>query len=206
MNANEKEYFIAARENLITKKIEDACCHYFKVHEENLNNAEAEFFSAYLGYTSLSSQGKIASATNAFNAMTKYLTKAIKFVKESESVVTDFGDTEEKLVVVLEIIKAYTPITRYLFMKSASSAAKKDIIESGVAALYSLGTAIKNEFGTVNGIMEYVVEPWKEAIALQRKFYGYKYNGINPETYAAEIKKFDPTYTMPNKAGCISLG
>jgi hypothetical protein len=102
------------------------------------------------------------------------------------------------------MVDAYTPITRFLFTKRISTTTST--IETGVLGLYALGNAIKRAFGSNPRAMEQAAKAWKEGVALQRQFYGYKYNGVNPEDYAAEIQKVDPAYTMPSKPGCISIG
>lgn len=198
MKETEKKYFVAARELLQGGDITNACCHYYKVQEENSENAEAEFFAAYLGYNGCIEENNGAAATNAFKAMTKCLEKAVKSVKKSD------GDEREKLAVLSAIVELYTPITRFLFTKRISTTS--NTIESGVLGLYALGSAIKNEFGSDPKVMKIVIEPWKEAVALQRQWYAYKYNGVKPEDYVAEIQKVEPSYTMPKKAGCISVG
>ena len=50
MNENAKEFLTVARELLMGEHIEDACTHYYKVQEENPENAEAAFFADYLAY------------------------------------------------------------------------------------------------------------------------------------------------------------
>ena len=199
MNENEKQYLAVARELLKEGKVEDACCHYFKAGEENPQNAEAEFFGAYLGYQSLIKENNGTSAANAFAAMVLCIEKAVKSVKESE------GDMDEKLVVLTAMVEVYTPVTRFLFTNRFAAQYDRTIIGSGVQGLYKLGSAIKNEFGADHRAMKIAIEPWKEGVALQQKFYAYDYNGVKAEDMATEIQKVDPTYVMPNKAGCISL-
>lgn len=200
MNEQEREFITTARALLSDPNadLEYTLAHYYQAHEANPDNAEAEFFAAYLGFKGLSKKGDGASAANAFKAMTNCLEKAIRCVKNSE------GDETEKYTVLASMVKAYTPITRYLFAKHLSTTA--DTIEGGVLGLYALGTTIKNEFGTDAIFMQLVVEPWKEAVSLQRTYYAYKYKGVKPEDYVTEIQKFDPSYTIPNKAGCVTIG
>lgn len=198
MNEQEREFLTAAREMLLNPDIDmdTICAQYYKVREANPDNAEAEFFAAYLGFKCLLKDND-ASCVKAFKAMIACLESAIKCVKESE------GDIKEKYMVLCTMVKAYTPITRYIFTKRISTTSST--IESGTLGLYALGTAIKNEFGSEEEIVKLALEPWKEAVSLQRTYYAYKYNGVKPEDYVAEIQKIDPSYTMPDKAGCISL-
>ena len=197
MNEQEREFFTAARELLFDPEatMETICAHYYKAHEANPDNAEADFFATYLGFKGILKDNSALSG-KAFNAMTARLEKAVKYVKESD------GDIKEKYMVLCTIVKTYTPITRYLFTKRISTT--NSTIEGGVLGLYALGNTIKNEFASEEEVVKLALEPWKEAVSLQRTFYGYKYNGIKPEDYATEIQKMDPSYTMPSKAGCIS--
>ncbi len=192
----QENQFYLSRKFIKEGDVDEACHHYYLVKKEDPNNTEAEFFSAYLGYTVLIKTNS-ASAVNAFKAMIACLAAAVKYVKESE------GNEDEKLLVISAMVEAYTPITRFLFTSHIDTSSSS--IEGGTIGLYDLGSAIKKEFGSNPKFMEFAIKPWKEAVSLQRKFYAYKYNGINPEDYAAEIKKVDPAYTMPDKAGCISL-
>lgn len=197
MTENEKDYFGTARAFLITGDIENACVHYFKAQEEDANNFEAEFFSAYLGYKQLV-EANDASAASAYRTMIQCVKNAVKFVKESK------GDETWKRMVVATIVDAYTPICRYLC--EGASQRSNALIEEGVVSMYGLGDVVKKEFNADPVYMKEAVKAWKEAIALQRKYWGFKYNGIQPDAYATEIKKVEPSYEMPAKAGCISLG
>ncbi len=196
MTENAKKYLTTARDFLVTGDLDNACVHYFEVSKDAPENAEAEFFGAYLGYQSLVEENS-ASAVNAFKAMAACLEKAVKCVKESD--VEDIG----KGLILEKIVEVYTPITRFVFKKFSTTAST---IETGVLGLYALGNAIKKEFGSNPEAMKQAAVAWKEAVALQREFYAYKYNGVKPEDYEADIKKVDPTYTMPKKAGCVTLG
>lgn len=199
MTENEKREFLdVARAMVVTGDVENGCAHYYKVFEADSENAEAEFFADYLGYLNLIEQADGPSAARAFSAMSDCVAKAVKWVKASE------GEDMEKYLVVEKMVKSFTPITRFLYTKRLSTT--KTTIEGGVLTLYKLGNVIKDEFGTAPEIQQLILEPWKEAVALQRQFYGFKYNDVKPEDYAAEIQKFDPSYTIPKKAGCVSVG
>lgn len=199
MAQKEYQYLGAARDYLIVGNMKDACVHYAKVSLDYPEEvAEADFFEAYMAYQNLLEANDAASAVNAFKVMAATLANAVKCVKESG--VEDIG----KVLILTAMVKAYTPITRFLFTKRISTTSST--IEIGVLGLYDLGNAIKKEFGSEPQAMEQAVEAWKEAVALQRQFYAYKYDGVRPEDYVAEIQKVDPAYTMPKKAGCISLG
>ena len=209
MIENENVYLTTARELLMGRHIEDACAHYYKANELNPKNAEAEFFSDYLGYLSLVEERDGSSAANAFSAMTKCLEGAVEDI--SKAVFEEVPDAEFKgeafqainrLMVISRLVEIYTPITRYLFTNRLSTT--RDTIESGVLGLYALGSAIEKVFGGNLEFMKEAVKAWKEAVALQCQFYGYKYNGVTPDEYVTKIQKVEPAYTKPKKAGCVS--
>lgn len=199
MSQNEYQYLDVARSYVVIGDMDNACVHYAKVSQDHPGEvAEAGFFEAYMSYKSLLEEKDGASATNAFKAMAACLKDAVNCIKES-------GKEELGQVMILTaLVKAYTPITRFLFTQRISTTSST--IETGVLGLYALGDAIKAKYGSNPEAMKQAVEAWKEGVALQRQFYGYKYNGVTPEPYAEKIQKVEPAYTMPNKAGCISVG
>lgn len=168
----------------------NSCCHYFMLSEKEPENEEANFFSAYYGYHTLLEESKYSTALVAFQSMIDRMDSAVEFVKKSD------GDDAEKVMVLSAMVEWFTPITRYLFTGRISTTAKT--IESGVLGLYTLGSAIKNNFESNPEALKLAVIPWKEAVSLQNTFYGYKYNGVKLEDYVAEIVKIDPTYTAPS--------
>lgn len=166
-------------------------CHYFMLHEKEPENEEANFFSAYYGYYTLLEKANYSSALVAFHKMIDCMESAVEFVKKSN------GDDEEKVLVLSAMVEWFTPITRHLFTDRISTTTKT--IESGVLALYTLGSAIKNNFESNPEALKLALTPWKEAVSLQNTFYGYKYNNVKLEDYVAEITKIDPTYIAPSK-------
>ena len=188
MEHTTQEYFVAARNLLKEGDVKSACYHYFKVHEADTNNAEAEFFSAYLGYSSLLKDGERYGAVNAFKAMTQCLEVAVKCIKDSDS------EESEKIMTLSNMVELYVPLTRHIFTRVSNTSRT---IEEGVVGLYSLGSAIKNNFESSKEAMKLAAESWKEAVSLQSSFYAYNYKGINLEDYVAEIKKVDTAYTAP---------
>ena len=199
MSENLNDYLSTARDFLIVGEKRNAYTHYAKVSlDSDQQNAEAEVFASYLAYLNLLEEHDGASAVNAFKSMTTHLKDAVQDIKESE-----LGDAGKRMV-IKELVEAYTPITRFLFTKRISTTSST--IETGVLGLYGLGNAIESEFDSDVEMMKVAAVAWKEAVSLQRQFYAYKYNGVTPEEYVAKIQKIEPTYTMPKKAGCISIG
>ena len=122
--------------------------------------------------------------------MTASIEKAVESVKNSET------DEEEKIMVITAMVNLYTPIARKFFTLHASTQGIK-VLESGVLGLYSLGKAIKYNFGTKEKIINLVIKPWKEAVSLQNTYYSYNYGGAQIEYYIEQIKQLDPSYTAP---------
>ena len=123
---------------------------------------------------------------------------AVKYVAEADC------SKKEKLAVIKEIVDLYTPVPNYAITMRISPIG--ETIEAVVLSLYWLGSYIKNDFHSDPEAMALAIVPWKEGVKLQQKWYSYKYEGKKAEDYVAEIQKIDPAYTMPKKAGCISLG
>lgn len=212
MNENAKEFLTVARELLMGEHIKDACTHYYKVHEENPENAEAAFFADYLAYLLMIEEKNGTAAAKALISMRKNVENAVKCIKEAvfenDGLNTDLTNEQiqevNRLILVSKMVKIYAPITRFLFANRIATSAAA--IETGVSGLYALGDAIEKEFDAKPEFMKEALVAWKEAVSLQRTYYAYKYDGVNPEDYATKIQKIDPSYTMPKKAGCVTLG
>ena len=198
-NLTEKDWILLARKSLSEKcDFEEAGQYYFKAGEINPDNAETKFFVAHYGYTMLLKKSDRAGVFNAFKAMVQHGAAAIEAINA--------GFREGNLIynhdlVAAAIAMTFTPIPRYVITRLRMTGA----IEEGVIGLYTLGDALVQYYGNSNEITKMAVEAWKEGVALQRQFYAYKYRGITPESYAAKIQQVEPTYVMPDKAGCISL-
>lgn len=211
MNETEKKFLIPARELLMGEHTKDACAHYFKAHEANPENMEAEFFSDYLSYKVLVDKRDYAPAKRAFVSMTKNAAKTITCFKEavfekdeeSDEIPEDMFQEVNRNILLTKTVDLYLPLTRFIFTNRISTT--KEVIEGGVLSLYAMGDAIEKEFGTNPKFMEEALRVWKEGVALQTQFYGYKYEGVVADTYVAKIQKIEPSYTKPQKPGCISL-
>ena len=198
MSQKEYQYLTTARDFLVLGEMDKACVHYAKVSQDHPGEvAEAEFFEAYMGYQSLLEANDAASAVNAFKAMAACVENAVKCVKESD--VEEIG----KVLILTAMVETYAPITRYLYTRRISTSSST--IETGVLGLYALGDAIKNAFGANPETMMQAAEAWKEGVSIQQQFHAYKYQGARAEDYVAKIQKVEPNYTMPSKAGCISV-
>lgn len=84
-------------------------------------------------------------------------------------------------------------------------------IKTKAIDLYTLGDKIesryahKNEYRLLKYRMQEAVECWKDGVAHQQEFYAYVTDKSMPKRYADKIKKYEPTYEMPQKAGCLSV-
>ena len=189
---------------------EDAKKFYDIVRTEDPENGEAKFFYPFFALY----EGTNGEIAKRFQNLTNVLEPAVKLVALSAE--TD----EEKAEVIRAMVKEYTPLTwslnRYMNTLTVGSGqnqtrvlSSRDITaagEAGVIGLYRLGDAIAKYFSDRPEILSLAVTPWKEGVSLQQKWYAYKYDGKKPEEYAEKIKKIEPSYEMPKKAGCISIG
>lgn len=188
-----------ARAAMIKGEFELAKALYDSIHDEDMTISEASFFSALLHYEAADDiEGYTEkNKLRALYANLMILT-ARPFVLEVKADKTISEDIQVYLIGCMLNVVDMKP--RFGF-KMRFLTAKE--MEEGIVLLYQLGDTLKEEYGNH---MDLAVQVWKEAIATQREFYGYKYNGIDPETYAAEIKKVEPDYVMPAKPGCVSVG
>lgn len=74
---------------------------------------------------------------------------------------------------------------------------------------YILGDYIEKNYSSNKTLMYTAVACWKHSIDYQRKYYNTpdaREHAGYLEKYAAKIKKYDPAYVMPKKAGCVTVG
>ena len=185
-----------ARAHLCAGNDAEAVGCYVVVAAENPENPEAKFFAYYMDF--LDSKEDASKRKMAMIKLINSLEDAVKCVAEADCT------KEEKLAVIKAIAELYTPVPGYMITVRLNPIA--ETIENGVLSLYWLGSYIKKDFKADKEAMKLAIIPWKEGVKLQQQFYSYKYEGNKAEDYAAEIQKIDPSYTIPKKAGCISLG
>ena len=84
-----------------------------------------------------------------------------------------------------------------------------DSAKVGIKAGYLIGDYIEKEYSFNEVFMKKAVSFWKSSVADQQKYYNTRdareCQGF-PEKYAAKIKKYEPAYVIPKKAGCITIG
>ncbi|MBQ6921830.1 MAG: hypothetical protein IJQ66_01950 [Clostridia bacterium] len=189
---------------------EDAKMFYNKVREEDPENGEAKFFYAFYSIY----EGKNVEIPNRFLNLCKTLPSSINFIKESSL------SKEDQLKSIEEIVNAFVPETwaenRYMNNKNHETkigdhyvtvfdySAIKSVCITGMKALKALGDQIEKLYIADPKCKQIAAIAWKEYVSLSQKWYRYAEKG-DAEIYAEKIKKVDPSYTMPKKAGCISL-
>lgn len=205
-NKNLKLARIAREEN----NQDDAKKYYGEVVNEDPDNGEARFFNLYYALQT----GTNGEIPDRLVNIVKALETSVKLVSLSQDTV------DEKLDIIEEITKTYTPLVWSLY-KYIDDFEKRNpsreeyviapskvalLINSGVVGLYNLGDYIRKYFPGNAKADNLALIPWKEAIRLHQKWRMYPkfhFNNIAPEDYAAKVKLIDNSYEMPRKSGCI---
>ena len=183
--------------NLLNGDEAGAVGSYGVVAIEAPDNGEAAFFVAYADYVSVRSNvskgaGSLSDVKNALNKMEDCFKPALESVSKSEE------KQEEKLAIIRKIVDIYIPLPGQV------TAIKTEVKEK-VKILYKFASYIEKEFNYDKEAMKISIDPLKEAVKLQQKFYIEECEGIKVVDTAERIRKVDPSYTMPKKAGCISF-
>ena len=210
---SDNKYLKLARVAREENNSEDAKRFYDMVRVEDPENGEAKFFFQYFALY----EGANKDIASRFAKLVNALESSVKLVAASAD------SDEEKIAAVTAIAHAFVPMTwslnRYMNKLTVGSGSDKqrvlsntDIMSAGtngMKGLYHLGDVIEKTFGDNAATMALAVESWKEAISLHQKWYAYKIDGKKAEeivpVYAEKIKKIDPAYEVPKKAGCISF-
>ena len=207
----ENKYLELARIAKSENNSEDAKNYYNKVREEDPQSGEAKFFYAYYALY----EGTNGELYSRFSNLCKVLIPSIKLVKESDL------EKDEQLKIISEIVNTFVPEVwaenRYMNHKnhekkigdSYVTVFDSKIITStckiGLAALKELGDFVEKLYINDSTCQVLAVTTWKEYVSLLQKWYAYAPKG-EAEAYAEKIKKYEASYEMPKKAGCISLG
>lgn len=204
------KYLTLARQARADNNSEDAKTYYNKVREDNPEDGEAKFFYAYYALY----EGKNKEIPQRFINVCKAIFSAIKMVKNSSA------PSNEKYETISEIVNAFLPMTwalnRYMNNKNHETKIGDSYVtvfdhsvissscKEGMFTIRDLGNELESTFGGDVGFMTLAVLAWKEYVSLAQKWYAYAPKG-EAEIYAEKIKKIDPSYEMPKKAGCISF-
>ncbi len=137
--------------------------------------------SAYYDEVTIPAQ-KEKRINDARHKLGRYYAKATAYDILS-TVVSEFKDDEEGL---FEVFKGLNP---------------------NCSMGYILGDYIEENYSSNKELMNKAIVLWKHMIDYQQKCYNApalkEYKGY-PKKYAAKIRKYEPTYVMPKKAGCLS--
>lgn len=204
------KYLTLARQARAEGNSEDAKTYYSKVREENPEDGEAKFFYTYYALY----EGKNGEIPQRFGNVCQAVFSAIKMVKSTDA------PAAEQYATISEIVNAFLPMTwslnRYMnnknhetkigdsYVKVFDQSAITSSCKKGMFAIRDLGNEIETIYGGDAGAMAIAVLAWKEYVSLAQKWYAYPPKG-EAEVYAEKIKKIEPSYEMPKKAGCISF-
>ena len=199
-----------ARQARAENNTEDAKTFYNKVREEDPENGEAKYFYAYYSMY----EGKNGEIPTKFANLCKTLTSSINFIMESAV------SKEEKIQSISEIVNSFVPETwtlnRYMNSKNRETKvgdsyvkvfdfnAITSVCKNGMASIKELGDKVEKLFIADAECQKLAVIAWKEYVSLSQKWYSWAVKG-DAEIYAEKIKKIEPSYEMPKKAGCISF-
>lgn len=205
------KYLNLARQARAEDNSEDAKLYYGKLREADPENAEAKFFYAYYAMY----EGKNGELLTRFTNLCKSLSSALQMVKRSSV------SEEEQLVTIHEIVSAFVPepwsLNRYMNSKNRETKVGDSYVKVfeastitscskvGMSTIRDLGDTIVSLYPNDMQAAKIAIIAWKEYVSLAQKWYAYAPKG-EAEAYAEKIKKIDPAYEMPKKAGCISFG
>ena len=204
------KYLKLARQARAEGNTEDAKTYYNKVREEFPDNGEAKFFYAYYALY----EGTNGELGKRFVNLCNILPTAINMVKKSEDSKAD------QLKVLEDIVNTFVPETwaenRYMNHKNRETKIGDSYVtvfdnatitvcgKTGMATLKALGDQLDTLYVADPDCKRLAAIAWKEYVSLAQKWYAWAPKG-DAEIYAEKIKKVDPSYEMPKKAGCISL-
>ncbi len=205
-----EKYLKLARQAKAENNTEDAKIYYNKVREEDPENGEAKFFYAFYALY----EGTNKELYSRFSNLCKILPSSIKMIEESSL------SKEEKLNSIEEIVNAFVPETwaenKYMNAKNRETKVGDSYVKvfdfniiksccvTGMKALKDLGDQLEKIYVADPECKRLAVVAWKEYVSLSQKWYAYAIKG-DAEIYAEKIKKVDPSYEIPKKAGCISF-
>ena len=200
-----------ARQAKAEGNTEDAKLFYNKVREEDPENGEAKYFYAYYSLY----EGKNVEIPSKFSTLAKSLSPAINLICKSSL------DKQNQLASIEEIVNSFVPETwslvRYMNHKNRETKVGNSYVKvftystvtstckTGMAAIKELGDAVEKIFPNDAECKRIASIAWKEYVSLSQQWYAYAIKG-DVEIYAEKIKTVDPSYEIPKKAGCITIG
>ncbi|MBQ9117964.1 MAG: hypothetical protein IJY11_02040 [Clostridia bacterium] len=206
----ENKYLKLARQAKKDGNSEDAKNYYNKVREENPDDGEAKFYYAYYALY----EGTNGELGRRFVNLCNVIPSAIDLIKQTDL------EKADQLKLIEDIVETFVPETwaenRYMNRKNHETKVGDSYVkvfevsvvrtcgQTGMAALKALGDQLENLYVADPECKRLAVIAWKEYVSLSQKWYAWAVKG-DAEIYAEKIKKVDPTYVMPEKAGCISF-
>ncbi len=189
---------------------EDAKLYYGKVREEDPQSAEAKYFYSYYCLY----EGTNGELPKRFSNLCTVVSGSVKLIKNSNA------PMNEQMSLLKAIVENFVPETwsenRYMNKKNHEQKVGDSYVEvfkasaitscskEGMQTLKNLGDQIESMYNGQPEAMAIAVLAWKEYVTLSQKWYAWAVKG-DAEAYAEKIKKVEPSYEMPKKAGCISL-
>lgn len=208
MNVNKN--LTLARQARKEGNTEDAKRFYDLTRIDDPENGEAKFFYAYYSLY----EGKNVEIPSRFANLCKIVKPSIDLIKNSSLT------KEEQLESLKEIVETFVPetwtINRYMNKKNSENKVGNSYVRvfdanaikscgaNGMSAIRDLGNELEALYGEDAEGKNLAVVAWKEYVSLSQKWYAWAIKG-DAEIYAEKIKKIDPSYVMPEKAGCISF-
>lgn len=204
----ESKYLIGARNARKENNSEDAKKFYDLVRTDDPENLEARFFYSFYSLQA----GTNGEIPNRFLELCRTTISVIEDLSKKED------NDEYKQSLLKEIVDTFVPETWTIYAYTVDltvgegnnrvnviGADKRDrICKEGVKTLYALGDLITSGFSNLPQAKKLAVAAWKEGVFLSQKWYGSFKKEVTEE-YAYKIKKVDPNYEMPKKAGCIQV-
>lgn len=204
------KYLRLARQARAEDNSEDAKLFYGKLRENEPENAEAKFFYAYYSMY----EGKNAELPTRFTNLCKSLISSVRLVKVASD------SEEEQLATIQEIVSAFVQepwsLNRYMnelnreekvgdsYVRVFEASEISSCSKEGMKAIRDVGDEIVKQYPNYAQANKIAIIAWKEYVSLAQKWYAYAPKG-EAEVYAEKIKKIEPSYEMPKKAGCISF-
>ena len=204
------KFLILARQARKEGNSEDAKVYYGKVREENPEDGEAKFYHAFYSMY----EGTNGELPRRFTNVCQVLFSAIEMIQNSGA------PSSEKFETISNIVDTFVPepwsTVKYMNHKNRetkigdsyvtvfNASQVKDTCRNGMFAVRDLGDKLETIYSGDDQGMSLAVKVWKEYVSLAQKWYAYPPKG-EAEIYANKIKKIDPSYEMPKRAGCISF-
>lgn len=198
-----------ARQARLENNIEDAKLFYSKAREELPDNGEAKYFYAYYSLY----EGKTGEIPVRFSSLCKSVLPSVNMVRESSL------SKEEQLVSIGEIVNCFVPeawvIHKYMNRKNTETRVGNEFVtvferstleavgKAGLTTLKKLGDTLESLYINDPECKKLASIAWKEYVSLSQKWFPWAVKG-DAVIYAEKIKRVDPSYEMPKKAGCIT--